>query len=165
MLFSLLQHIARPIKRPSCEFHYHRVHAVKFRNVLLQTWKPPKNPFWCFFWARNEHFCHIIAFFIVATPCGANWTAFWWVSASSNPHKKIRKRFSADIRTQNKTIFWQSWVRKEIFFSQNSVFYFHCTFYFPFHGCSVKLSIIGIIQWKFHDFWCRPENRKNPPSF
>ena len=77
-------------------------------------------------------------------------------------HSQIPKRFSADLKNRRKNIFWHSLVRNEIYFSKNSVFYFHCTFYFQFRGCSVSLSIMGIIQCKSDAFWCRPENRKTP---
>ena len=102
--FSLVQHLVRPIKRLYREFYYHRIHTVKSRTVLVQTWKPQQPNFW---------------------------------------------KFLGPIR---------------IFSLKISIFYFHHILYFKNYRSFVSLSFIGVKQSKSGAFWCRPENRKKPPS-
>ena len=88
---------------------------------MCNVWKPPKPIFWRF-WPKTQFVSFQSRLFPVATPRASNEAGLLWVWLSSKTHKKTAKRFSADIKTQNKTIFWSFLVQKAIFFHTMAFF-------------------------------------------
>ena len=53
--FLMQQHLVHPIGRLSCDFECLWCGTVKFRSVLVRTWKPQK-PRFCVFWPKYVFF-------------------------------------------------------------------------------------------------------------
>ena len=98
VIFMLSQHLVHLIWRLDFDVELHLSHTVKFRSLLVQTWKPMKPIFLTFFGPKRKLFLHKVPF-INATSCKSNSVAIQWVWASSESYSKNPKRFSADMIT------------------------------------------------------------------
>ena len=66
MRFLLLQHLANPIVRLSCDFEHHGSLTVKFRSVIVQTTTQRKTRFFdVFFWLKLLIFAKKMSIFII----------------------------------------------------------------------------------------------------
>ena len=111
-------------RKLSCKFERNQNNSGKIRRVsAVQCLKTPKTHFLKFFWPKTQFLSFQSRLFSVATPSASNKAGHLWVGASSKTHKKTAKRFSADIKTQNKTIFWRFLVQKAILFHKMAFFF------------------------------------------
>ena len=73
-------------------------------------------------------------------------------------HNKFTKRFSADIKTQNKTIFWRFFVQKAIFIWENCLFHCCSTLRNQLGVYFVNFSIVGFVRGKCEAGLKTPKN-------
>ena len=116
VIFLLSQHLVHLIWRLDFDVEHHLSHTVKFRSLLVQTWKPMKPIFLTFFGPKRKLFSHKFIFFIVTTLCASDLAATLGLWDSSESYSKIPERFSADLKTPKYQFFWRSSAQNVIFF-------------------------------------------------